>query len=194
MDLLIDQSCTLRSSTLRRSMTIREIDRTRDRRGVDTIDTSFETSAIYDVVTGQHRLELVLRSLATPIVKRYPIADAFAPWCSWDTAWVAEAAGAIVGFAAVEYEAWHARLVLWHLYVTRTHRRTGVGRALLAQAEAHGVARGARRVWLETTNVNVPGIAAYTRLGYSLCGLDVTEYDTLPYADETAVYLAKRLG
>jgi GNAT superfamily N-acetyltransferase len=175
-------------------MTIREMDRTRDRRGVEAIDTSFETPAIFDVVASAQRLELALRALREPIVKRYPIADAFAPWCSWDTAWVAEDAGTIVGFAAVEYEAWHARLVLWHVYVTRAHRRTGVGRALLAQVESHGLARGARRGWLETTNVNVPGIAAYQRLGYSLCGLDVTEYDTLPYADETAVYLTKRLG
>lgn len=39
----------------------------------------------------------------------------------------------------------------------------------------------------------MPGIAAYAQLGYTLCGLDVTEYDTLPYADEAAVYLAKSL-
>ena len=48
-------------------------------------------------------------------------------------------------------------------------------------------------VWLETTSVNVPGIAAYARLGYVLCGADVTVYDTLPYADEAAIYLAKSL-
>jgi len=180
-------------AALRRAMPIREMNRSKDRRGVEALDTSFETSKVYEVVTGPQRLELALRDLPVPIVKRYPIADAFAPWCSWDTAWVAEEAGTIVGFAAVEYEAWHARLVLWHVYVTRSHRRTGVGRALLAQVEVHGRERGAQRVWLETTNVNVPGIAAYARLGYTLCGLDVTEYDTLPYADETAVYLAKGL-
>jgi GNAT superfamily N-acetyltransferase len=179
---------------LRTAMPIREMNRSLDRRGVEAIDTSFETSSVYEVVIGPQRIELALRELSAPIVKRYPIADAFAPWCSWDTAWVAEDDGKIVGFAAVEYEAWHARLVLWHVYVTRSQRRTGVGRALLAQVEAHGLARGAHRVWLETTNVNVPGIAAYAQLGYTLCGLDVTEYDTLPYADEAAVYLAKRLA
>jgi GNAT superfamily N-acetyltransferase len=173
--------------------TIREMNRKADRRGVEAIDTSFETSSLFDVVATDRRLDLVERALPSARVKRYPIADAFAPWCSWDTAWVAEHDGEIVGFAAVEYEAWHARLVLWHIYVTRSVRRTGVGRALLAQVEAHGRARGARRVWLETTNVNVPGIAAYTRLGYTLCGLDITEYDTLPYADEAAIYLSKQL-
>ncbi len=64
---------------------------------------------------------------------------------------------------------------------------------MLARVEDHGRALGARRVWLETTNVNAPGIAAYERLGYALCGADVTVYDTLPYADEVALYLAKSL-
>jgi ribosomal protein S18 acetylase RimI-like enzyme len=82
---------------------------------------------------------------------------------------------------------------LWHLYVHRARRRSGIGRALLARAEDHGRALGARRVWLETSSVNVPGIAAYERLGYALCGADTTVYDTLPYADEAAVYLAKSL-
>lgn len=169
------------------------MDRKADRRGVETIDTAFETTSIYDVVVGPRQIGLFERPLPAPRVKRYPIGDAFAPWCTWDTAFVAEDDGQIVGFAAVEYEAWHARLVLWHLYVTVRHRRTGVGRALLARCEDNGRDRGAERVWLETTNVNVPGIAAYERLGYALCGLDHTVYDTLPYADEAALYLAKPL-
>ncbi|HEY5952376.1 MAG TPA: GNAT family N-acetyltransferase [Kofleriaceae bacterium] len=163
-----------------------------DRRGVEAIDTSFETSSILDVVVTARRIDLVERVLDQPIVKRYPIADAFAPWSTWDTAWVAERRG-IIGFAAVEYEAWHRRLVLWHLYVSPPSRRIGVGRALLARAEEHGRSLRAKTVWLETSNVNVPGIAAYERLGYSLCGADVTLYDQLPYANERALYLSKAL-
>jgi ribosomal protein S18 acetylase RimI-like enzyme len=119
--------------------------------------------------------------------------EAFASWSTWDVGFVAEIDGAIGGFAAVEYEAWHARLVLWHLYVARARRREGIGRRLLAEVEDHGRSRGARTVWLETTSVNVPGIEAYDRLGYRLCGADVTVYDTLPYADEAAIYLSKPL-
>ena len=175
-------------------ITIRETDRRRDRAGVLAIDTSFETPTIYDVVTSARRIELVERRLEKPLIKRYPIADAFAPWSTWDTAWVALDGERVVGFAAVEYEAWHSRLVLWHIYVQPEQRRSGVGRALLAKAEEHGRGVGARRVWVETSNVNVPGIAAYERLGYSLCGADVTLYDSLPYASESAVYLSKLLG
>jgi ribosomal protein S18 acetylase RimI-like enzyme len=179
------------------SFAIREMDRARDRRGVMAIDTSFATASIYDMVVAPTRIELVERALDEPLVKRYPIGDAFAHWSTWDTGFVATidaAGGAICGFAAVELEAWHARLVLWHLYVAPERRREGIARALLARVERHGRELGARRVWLETSNVNVPGIAAYARLGYTLCGADATLYDATPTASEAAIYLSKPLG
>ncbi len=163
-----------------------------DRAGVLAIDTSFETSSIFDVVVTPLRIDLVLRLLAQPRVKTYPITDVFARWARWDVGFVADDGG-IVGFAAVEYEQWHSRLVLWHLYVAPERRREGIAGALLERVEAYGRKLGAKRVWLETSNINVPGIEAYSRLGYSLCGADVTLYDDLPYADETAIYLAKLL-
>jgi GNAT superfamily N-acetyltransferase len=173
--------------------TIRLADRKRDRAAVAAIDTSFETDRVFDVVRTPRSLALVERALPAPREKRYSMVEAFAPWSSWDTAWIAEADGAAAGFAAVEFEAWHARLVLWHLYVDRRYRRGGLARALLAEVEAHGRTLGAQTVWLETTSMNVPGIETYGRLGYALCGADVTVYDTLPYADEAAIYLSKRL-
>lgn len=163
-----------------------------DRAAVEAIDTTFETSSIYDVVVTPQRIDLVLRLLPAPLFKRYPISDVFAGWAQWTTGFVADDGG-VVGFAAVEYESWHARLVLWHLYVAPERRREGVGGALLARVEEHGKELGAKRVWLETSNLNVPGIAAYTRMGFSLCGVDATYYDATPAAAETAVYLAKRL-
>ena len=172
---------------------VREMDREADRASVEAIDTSFTTSTIYDVVISPRRIELVERALEQPLVKRYPMADAFAHWSTWDTAFVALVDDEICGFAAVEYEGWHRRLVLWHLYVSPAHRKAGVGRALMERVEANGRECRAHHVWVETTNVNVPGIAAYERLGYALCGADHTLYEGLPYANEAAVYLAKSL-
>jgi ribosomal protein S18 acetylase RimI-like enzyme len=147
------------------TFTIRAVDRARDRRGIEAIDTAFETDTVFDVVTGARAIELVERRLEQPLVKRYAIGEVFAGWASWDEAWVAEEDGVIRGFAAVEHEAWHARLVLWFLYVAPGWRRRGVGRALLEQVEAHGRRRRCSHVWLETSNVNVPGLRAYERLG-----------------------------
>jgi ribosomal protein S18 acetylase RimI-like enzyme len=173
------------------AITIRDLDRKADRRGVEAIDTTFETSSVFDVVTGARGIELVERRLERPLAKRYSIAEVFAPWASWDTGWVADDGG-VRGFAAAGHEPWHQRVVLWFLYVAPEWRRRGVGRALLARVEAHARRVGASHVWLETSNVNVPGIAAYERLGYALCGADRLYYgDYMP--GESAIYLAKSL-
>lgn len=171
---------------------IRPLDRARDRRGVEAIDPSFTTPAIFDLVTTARAIELRERTLDTPLTKSYAIGEVFAPWASWDTAWVAEDNREIHGVCCVEHEPWHQRLVLWFLYIAPAQRRRGVGRALLAEAEAYGRTRGATHVWLETSNVNVPGIAAYERLGYALCGADRTYYGSY-MPGETAIYLAKDL-
>jgi ribosomal protein S18 acetylase RimI-like enzyme len=101
--------------------------------------------------------------------------------------------GGVRGFATVEHEAWHQRLVLWFLYIEQGWRRSGLGRALLEQVEAYGRKVSATHVWLETSNVNVPGVRAYNRLGYSLCGADTLYYGAY-MPGETALYLAKPLG
>jgi ribosomal protein S18 acetylase RimI-like enzyme len=171
---------------------IRAMDRVTDHPGVAALDTSFQTTSVFDIVVTPRRIDLVERALAAPLEKRYPIEDAFAHWATWDTGFVA-ADKQICGFAAVEYEHWHARLVLWHLYVAPARRREGIARALLARVEQHGRDLGARRVWLETSNVNVPGIEAYARLGYALCGADTTLYEATHAAAEKAIYLSKPL-
>lgn len=171
---------------------IRALDRTRDRAGVEAVDTAFETTSVFDLAITPRAIELVERTLEWPLRKAYSIAEVFAPWAEWDTGWVAETDGAIRGFATVGYEPWHARLILWFLYISPAWRRHGVGRALLAEAEAHGRKRGATHVWLETSNVNVPGVAAYNRLGYELCGADRFYYGRY-MPGETAIYLAKQL-
>jgi hypothetical protein len=39
----------------------------------------------------------------------------------------------------------------------------------------------------------VPGIAAYARLGYTLCGADTTLYEATATDDELAVFLSRPL-
>jgi ribosomal protein S18 acetylase RimI-like enzyme len=173
------------------SITIRELDRTKDRRGVESIDTSFQTTSVFELVTSEQAIELVERPLAKPRIKTYSIAEVFAPWARWDKGWVADN-GEIRGFATASFEGWHERLVLWFLYIAPTWRRHGIGRALLERVEAHGRAAGANHVWLETSSVNVPGVAAYRRLGYSLCGVDRLFYGSY-MPGEAAIYLAKSL-
>lgn len=173
------------------AITIRELDRKKDRKAVEAIDTAFETSTIFDLVTTNRRIDLVERTLDAPITKRYSIAEVFAQWARWDTGWVADEDG-VHGFATVEHEPWHGRINLWFLYIAPAWRRRGVGRALLERVEEYGRSQRATHVWLETSNVNVPGVRAYERLGYSLCGAD-TRYYGAYMPGETAIYMAKSL-
>jgi ribosomal protein S18 acetylase RimI-like enzyme len=173
--------------------TVRAMDREADAAAVAALETVFETWTIYDVEADRLKIEMTERKLDQPRVKRYPIEDVFEDWATWNVGWVAELDGKIVGFAGAEHEPWHGRVVLWHLYVEPAQRQLGIGRALLAQVEHYGREQGARRVWLETSNLNVPGIAAYERMGYKLCGVDVTYYEATDTSDEIAVYLSKPL-
>jgi ribosomal protein S18 acetylase RimI-like enzyme len=172
---------------------IRELNRRKDRAAVEAIDTSFETDSIFDVVTHERSIALEERPLPQPITKRYSIDEVFASWASWQHGWVAEIDGVVRGFATVEYVPWHQRLVLWFLYIEPGFRRRGVGRALLAEVEQHGRNVGATQVWLETSNVNLPGVRAYERLGYALCGVDFLYYGSYMPA-ESALYMTKSLA
>jgi ribosomal protein S18 acetylase RimI-like enzyme len=175
------------------TFTIRELDRKKDRQGAEAIDTAFETTSVFELVTTDRRLELVERALETPLTKRYEIDEVFADWASWEVGWVADEGGVVRGFATVEYEAWNGRLNLWFLYIAPQWRRRGVGRALIERVEAHGRKVGASHVWLETSSANVPGVRAYERLGFTLCGADRTYYARY-MPGETAIFLAKTLG
>lgn len=173
------------------TFTIRDLDRRKDRKAVEAIDTAFETSTVFELVTSERRIELVERALEVPLVKRYSIGEVFAQWASWDVGWVAEEDG-VRGFATAEYEGWNGRVNLWFLYIAPEWRRRGVGRALIERVEAHGRQVGASHVWLETSSANVPGVRAYERLGFSLCGADQTYYGRY-MPGETAIFLAKPL-
>jgi len=175
------------------ALTIRELDRKTDRRGVEAIDTAFETASVFDVVMRPRGIELVERALEQPRRKSYSIGEVFAPWARWTAGWVAIDDGAIRGFATAGYEAWHERLVLWFLYIAPEWRRRGVGRALLERVEAYACMIGATHVWLETSDVNVPGVRAYERLGYTLCGIDRLYYGSY-MPGEAAIYMAKTVA
>ena len=173
------------------TLRIRELDRKKDRRAIEALDTSFETDVIFELVAAQRGLTLEERKLEQTITKGYGIDEVFASWGSWQRGWVADDDG-VRGFAAVEHEPWHQRVILWFLYIERAHRRRGVGRQLLEHVEAYARSAGATHVWLETSNINVPGVRAYERLGYSLCGADTLYYGRY-MPGESAIYLAKWL-
>ena len=170
---------------------IREARLPDDAAAIEAIDTSFTTDVILAVEATGEGFFLRERRLAAPIAKRFPIDDVHQDDRPWSHAFVAEDGGACVGFAAVRLEPWNKRLVLWHLYVQPGARGRGVGRQLVERVVELGRELGARHIWLETSNLNAPGVAAYRALGFTLTGVDTTLYDATPAEGEIALFFSR---
>jgi ribosomal protein S18 acetylase RimI-like enzyme len=165
-----------------------------DPAAIEAIDTSFSTDVVFDVEADGGGFALRERRLATPRSKRFPLDDVRGDERPWSHSFVAEDGGVCVGFAAAGFEAWNRRLVLWHLYVQAGARGRGVGRRLLERVADLGRELGARHIWLETSNLNAPGVAAYRALGFTLTGVDTTLYDATPAEGEIALFFSKPIA
>ncbi|MDO8801098.1 GNAT family N-acetyltransferase [Phenylobacterium sp.] len=170
-------------------MEIRRAALPQDAAGIAAIDTAVRTTNVLVASAGPQGI--ILRATPQTVTKRFAIDDLSAPDRPWTTGWVAVDDAQIVGFAAVGFQAWNRRLVLWHFYVDAGRRGQGLGRRLMAAVleEAHLV--DARHVWLETSNQNPLGVAAYQALGFTLSGLDLTLYDGTPSEGEFALFLSR---
>ncbi|WP_340647300.1 GNAT family N-acetyltransferase [Phenylobacterium sp.] len=160
-----------------------------DSAGIAAIDSSVQTANVLAACAGPEGV--VLRTERQTVTKRFPIEDLDDPDRPWSRAWVAVDEARIIGFAAVGFQAWNWRLVLWHFYVDASRRGQGLGRRLMEVVLEEARARAARHVWLETSNQNPPGVAAYQALGFSLSGLDLTLYDGTPSEGEFALFFSR---
>jgi ribosomal protein S18 acetylase RimI-like enzyme len=166
---------------------LREFDPVSDRLAMQTLDTAFCTDALFEVQTEGSDLVLHLRHLPVPRRKQFTID---LQTTAWQAGTVAVSDQALCGFIATEYQPWNRRLAIRHFYVDSKFRKRGIGRRLMQEAVKHGLREGAVTVWVETSNVNSPGVLAYQQLGFSLCGFDLTLYRGTLNADEFALFLA----
>jgi GNAT superfamily N-acetyltransferase len=87
-------------------------------------------------------------------------------------AFVAEDGGKVVGFATTTEVPASLRLAhFWQikdLFVLPTHRRLGVGRALLASVRAAAIESGALRLALQTEDNNDAALRLYAESGYAV--------------------------
>ncbi|MGO9959980.1 MAG: N-acetyltransferase family protein [Solirubrobacteraceae bacterium] len=106
-----------------------------------------------DQVTGSPQM------LADALFGQEPCAEAL----------VAEIDGAAAGFALFHgtFSTWECRPGIWleDLYIPLAHRRSGVGRALLAQLSALAVNRGCPRLEWCALDWNAPALDFYQRVG-----------------------------
>ncbi len=169
---------------------IRAFDAARDADAVSRLDTSYVSDQTYVVRREGERIQLEPRPLDTPRCQRFPVdldTDA------WEHGRVAVLDDSVRGFMAWTLEAWNQRMKIWHFYVDLPYRRRGGGRMLMDAALAWAGRAGAVTAWVETSHVDGPGIDAYRRLGFELCGFDTSLYRGTSAEDETAVFMSRML-
>ena len=155
------------------------------------IDRSFSTDTIFTAYCDTHQMGIRLTPTDSTVTKSFPLEDLSQEDRPWELAVVAVDGDEICGFLAAGYQAWNRRLTLWHLYVDSACRGRGIARLLVDRAQAYAIEKGAVHLWLEASNLNVPAIAMYRKLGFALCGMDTTLYQGTPASAETALFLAR---
>jgi ribosomal protein S18 acetylase RimI-like enzyme len=168
---------------------VREVNVAEDTIALLNLDTSFSSDRIFQV-DGPEDGAICLRPVAVPetIYLRLPFLLEAEPW---ERGWVATRGDDIAGFVAIEYRPWNRRLVIWHLYVDRPYRGGGIGYALMDRVIRHGRELDATTVWVETSNLNGAGIEAYGKMGFDICGFDLTHYRGTPSEGQFAVFLSR---
>ena len=81
-----------------------------------------------------------------------------------DEVLVAEINGEIAGAAVATFDGWRA--YIYHVAVANTHRRSGLGRALMDEAERQLTTAGARYVYVMVQEQNTDGLALVGANGY----------------------------
>ena len=158
------------------------------------LDISYDTDVIFAARFDDGLIWLEERRLDAPLTKSFPLNDLHDPIMPWTIGMVAvDDDDRVIGFVAAEFRAWNRRLVLWHLYVDRAARGKGVARRLVDAIQAQAERAGALHIWLETSNLNVPGVKAYAQLGFHVSGLDSTLYDGTSAQGEFALFLSRRV-
>jgi ribosomal protein S18 acetylase RimI-like enzyme len=163
-----------------------------DLRQVLALDTSFPVDEVYCIARDGDSFVVASERLSVPSKKAYDLGQEV-PAAEWDEAHVAVHQGELVGFTATHFAAWHRRQGIQHLYVSPGWRRRGVGRALVDTVRATAIKNGASHLWLETSNVNAEAVNAYKRMGFTLCGLDLSFYKGTPEHGEVGLLMSQDL-
>jgi GNAT superfamily N-acetyltransferase len=116
---------------------------------------------------------------------------------NWGFFLARDAAGVVVGAAAVAFETPEANMlegrpdlaVLWDIRVDPGHRGRGIGTRLFEAAARWARARGCTQLKVETQNVNVPACCFYTAMGCHLGAIHRYGYAGQPHVAGEAMLL-----
>jgi ribosomal protein S18 acetylase RimI-like enzyme len=167
---------------------IRELRWPLDLAWLERLDTSFVTDAMYDVKSELRGFSLIERGISPPFRKKYSVG--WSELTAADAALVAVIDDRVIGVGSLRYQEWNRRAVISHLYVDMPVRGKSAGTRLVQEMRFRAIELGARSLFVETQNVNVPAIRFYRRNGFTLVGLDTSLYDLGDAVSEVALFFA----
>jgi ribosomal protein S18 acetylase RimI-like enzyme len=162
------------------------------------LDGSFTTDSVFEVAVTDEGFRIREVPVDPPIRKVFPAEDDAGddggddggdPGLSRTV--VALDGDELCGFVKMSFEPWNTRLTVRDIQVAPAWRGRGVGRTLMRHALDFARECRAGHVWLEVSNINVPAVRAYQRMGFAFCGLDTSLYDGTESAGERALFMAR---
>jgi GNAT superfamily N-acetyltransferase len=102
-----------------------------DREPLLALDTAFTTDRIYCVVATERSFALETAVVTPPLRKAYDLTEHIDHLPHFDRVVIAEVDAQLAGMAALRFEGWNRRAVLWHFYVNPVQRGRGLGRRLM---------------------------------------------------------------
>lgn len=184
-----------------RRIAIRTLERM-ERGELRTLVAGYVSSEAYRVRKFESRGRVVLRLdralRGRPFRKRFPLSQE--EWARYrevmqeGSSLGAYDGGKLVGVALAERREWNRSLWVWEIGVAATHRRRGIGSALIRELTRRARASGLRVLVCETQTTNVPAIDFYRRNGFTLDGIDLSYYTNRDTErGEVAVFMKKRI-
>ncbi|HJW83652.1 MAG TPA: GNAT family N-acetyltransferase [Anaerolineae bacterium] len=142
------------------------------------IDGSYVTDHVWQMEshTADGRITVSFRTVRLPrsmrvAYPRQPEALA-ADWRMRDGFLIAERGTEKLGYASLGAQAALSQVHVGDLVVSRAHRRTGVGSALIGAAMRWGRERGLKQIVAEVQTKNHPAISMLNKLGFVFCGFN----------------------
>jgi ribosomal protein S18 acetylase RimI-like enzyme len=161
-----------------------------DINGIKNIDTAFTTYSKYEIVHYEDMFSIKIKDIESK-TKVFIIDNFHEDKKNWDISKIAIYNDFICGFIAAKIEEWNKRLIIWHIYVDKKYRNKGIGKKLMSSISEYAKEKNFKIIWLEVSNYNVPAIMLYHKMGFKLCGLDLTLYLNTESKDEVALYMSK---
>ena len=109
-------------------------------------------------------------------------------WQSSDALLVAEEEGQICGFLDLRAEGWRRLATARNVIVAESHRRRGVGSALLAAANRWTREQSLEALMVEAQSQNWPAVRFYRKLGFAFCG-----FNERYYVSKIALFFTRRV-